>query len=535
MKKLDTSASVKVGSLETSVPESCKTSESSYGTILKTSSITGGSQGISYIIGLFRAKLVAILIGPEGVSLVGIYNSIVRLGMTVSGMGMGSSGVRAIANAREQGDLETVAQLQLALRRLALLFGCIACFLLTICSGWISDYVFEDRGYEWAITLLGIVLIVDGTRAALAASLQGFRKISHLAKAGILGAVLSLGLATAFYVPFGSVGILPVLISISLAGLALTYKYYRSIAQVALDRTWRTSLEHGRALLSLGAALAFGSLLAEFVPFFARALVMKELGAEANGYYVAAWAISGLFINFLLSAMWADYYPRLSAAVETPEARDRLVSEQTEIGIIAALPGVLAMFLMTPVIIRVLYSSEFTPAAALLPWFLIGLFGRILCFPMGVILHAHGHAKTMGLMTIVSTCAHLGWLYLFFSGFSLKGLAMGYAVHQFTYLYALRILVKKRYNYGWNVNVLRLLLIALLGFLAAALLRIFTLGFVYWGTSLLMIGLAIGFSAIELYKRIGTHPKLVVLVRYLPPSLQRILEFLTQRSSTNAA
>ena len=506
-------------------------SESSYGTIVKSSSIIGGSQGLGYIIGLFRAKLVAVLIGPEGVGLVGIYNSIVRMGMTVSGMGMGSSGVRAIANARERGDLETVAQLQLALRRLALAFGAVACLSLIACSGWISDYVFQNKAYAWAIGLLGVVLIVDGMKSALAASLQGFRKIGDLAKTGIIGAVLSLAVAAIYYVPFGAAGILPVLITLPVVGLALTYKYYRSVEQVSLDRTWRTSLRHGRALLSLGVALAFGSLLAEFVPFFARALVMKELGAEANGYYVAAWAISGLFINFLLSAMWADYYPRLSASVAAPEKRDRLVSEQTEIGIIAALPGVLLMFLMAPVIIRVLYSAEFEPAAALLPWFLIGLFGRILCFPMGVILHAHGHAKTMALTTVFSVSAHVAWLYFFFGIFSLEGLAMGYAIHLFIYLYAFRFIAKKRYNYSWDRGVLRLLLVALLGFLCAALLRNYVAGFAYWGGALLLIGLATGFSVIELYSRMHTHPRLVALVQRLPRSLQRGLELLTQRRS----
>jgi PST family polysaccharide transporter len=500
-------------------------SESSYGTIVKSSSIIGGSQGLGYIIGLFRAKLVAILIGPEGVGLVGIYNSIVRMGMTVSGMGMGSSGVRAIANARERGDLETVAQLQLALRRLALVFGVVACLSLIACSGWISDYVFQNKAYVWAIGLLGVVLIVDGMKTALAASLQGFRKIGDLARTGIIGAVLSLGVAAAYYVPFGMAGILPVLITLSVVGLALTYKYYRSVEQVALDRTWRTSLRHGRALLSLGLALAFGSLLAEFVPFFARALVMKELGAEANGYYVAAWAISGLFINFLLSAMWADYYPRLSAAVDDGEKKDRLVNEQTEIGIIAALPGVLLMFLMAPVIIRILYSGAFEPAAALLPWFLVGLFGRILCFPMGVILHAHGHAKTTAFMTIASTSAHVGWLYLLFRGFALEGLAMGYAIHQFIYLYVLRLLANKRYSYSWDRGVLRLLLVALLGFLCAALLRNYVAGFAYWGGALLLIGLATGFSGMELYSRMHKHPKLVALVQRLPQALQRRLLF----------
>ena len=108
---------------------------------------------------------------------------------------------------------------------------------------------------------------------------------------------------------------------------------------------------------------------------------------------------------------------------------------------------------------------------------------------------------------------------------------MGYAIHLFIYLYAFRFLVKKRYNYSWDRGVLRLLLVALLGFLCAALLRNYVAGFAYWGGALLLIGLATGFSVIELYSRMHTHPRLVALVQRLPRSLQRGLELLTQRRS----
>jgi hypothetical protein len=129
----------------------------------------------------------------------------------------------------------------------------------------------------------------------------------------------------------------------------------------------------------------------------------------------------------------------------------------------------------------------------------------------------------MALMTVVSTSAHVGWLYLLFSGFALEGLAMGYAIHQFIYLYALRFLANKRYSYRWSKGVLRLLLVALLAFLCAALLRNYLAGFAYWSGALLLIIGAAGFSVVELYSRMCTHPKLVALVRLLPRSLQKRL------------
>ena len=91
---------------------------SSYGTILKSSSIIGGSQAFGYIIGLVRTKFVAILLGPSGVGLVGIYNSIITLTAAVSGMGLGGSGVREISAARGKDDQEEIGQVQLALRLL---------------------------------------------------------------------------------------------------------------------------------------------------------------------------------------------------------------------------------------------------------------------------------------------------------------------------------------------------------------------------------------------------------------------------------
>jgi PST family polysaccharide transporter len=54
-------------------------STSSYGQILKSSSIVGGAQAINYVVGLLRTKAVALLLGPSGVGLVGLYVSAIGL------------------------------------------------------------------------------------------------------------------------------------------------------------------------------------------------------------------------------------------------------------------------------------------------------------------------------------------------------------------------------------------------------------------------------------------------------------------------
>lgn len=60
------------------------------------------------------------------------------------------------------------------------------------------------------------------------------------------------------------------------------------------------------------------------------------------GIYQAAWALSGLFAGFVLGAMGTDFYPRLTALIRDREAAVRAVNEQTEIGILLAVPWLLA-------------------------------------------------------------------------------------------------------------------------------------------------------------------------------------------------
>lgn len=501
----------------------------SYGAILKSSSIVGGSQAFSYIVGLGRTKLIAILLGPAGIGLVGIYNSIIALTATVSGMGLASSGVREISAARGEDNQEEIGQVQLALRRLTILLGSLGFLFLLIVSPWISDALFENRRYALSIGLIGVTLIFNGLKGSQTASIQGFRQIGYLAKAAMIGTVSSTIVALTFYSLLGERGIVPALITMSAVAMSVSWWYAKRLYVSPGDRSWGTSWNHSKRLLGLGAALAWGALLGELIPFVARAMIVRDLGIEANGYYVAAWAISGLFINFLLSAMWADFFPRLSAVVENREERNQIVNEQTEIGIIVALPGVLAMTTLAPLVIRILYTADFAPAAALLPWFLLGLFGRITAWPMGMIVLAKGDAKVQAIMQTISASIHLALLYGMFQLFSLQGLAMAFAIQYLWYNPALRVFLARRYGFTWSAAVQRLLLVAVCFLLLVAVLSL-VLPFLYYAIGcVLVVSLASLFSAFQLYLRVSTHPKLEKLVAKLPASLTQKLDALAAR------
>src|SRR5262245_40292343 len=107
---------------------------SSYGQILKSSALIGGSSLLAIAFGILRVKATALLLGPTGVGLTGLYGSILDLAQNIAGMCISTGGVRQIAEAVGSGDAARVARTATVLGRTALLLGILATvLLLTFC------------------------------------------------------------------------------------------------------------------------------------------------------------------------------------------------------------------------------------------------------------------------------------------------------------------------------------------------------------------------------------------------------------------
>src|SRR5947209_17494730 len=90
---------IPVAALEPSseISQAASSEKASYGEILQSLVLIGGAQVFNIAISIVRTKIMAILLGPAGFGLAGVYNSIVDLTQNTAGLGVNSSGVRQIA------------------------------------------------------------------------------------------------------------------------------------------------------------------------------------------------------------------------------------------------------------------------------------------------------------------------------------------------------------------------------------------------------------------------------------------------------
>ncbi len=111
---------------------------SSYNQIIKSTTIFGSSQLFVILIGVIRTKILAVLLGPIGVGLIGIFSSIVDIIRSLCGFGMDTAGVKAIAETDGLGDKailnKTIHRFNLWFRGAAILgfFVCIIFFFFII-------------------------------------------------------------------------------------------------------------------------------------------------------------------------------------------------------------------------------------------------------------------------------------------------------------------------------------------------------------------------------------------------------------------
>src|SRR2546426_6023362 len=129
-----------------------------YGQILKSSALMGGSTVANIAVSVVRAKAMALLLGPSGVGLLGLYSSILNLTHSVAGMGINQSGVRQIAEAAGSGETQRVARTAAALRRTSMFLGVLGAVLLVVFCRAISVWTFGSSEFAAPVALLALAV-----------------------------------------------------------------------------------------------------------------------------------------------------------------------------------------------------------------------------------------------------------------------------------------------------------------------------------------------------------------------------------------
>jgi enterobacterial common antigen flippase len=348
----------------------------SFARILRSSALMGGAQVVVLAAGFLRTKVIALLLGPAGVGLAGLFNTYSGNISALAGWGLGTSGVRLIAGATA----DEKPKAQAAVRRmgwvLSLIGLALGCLLFWPAT-WLT-FSTNEYALEMAIVALAVpCLIASGTWSAL---LQAAGKVGSLAKVQITGAIAGtvLGLPLIYF--YGTTG---VALSILLAA-AVSSAFLWWAARIHCSPKAGVTVEESKldTLVKIGGALMVAGWASQLSTYLVRMAIARMEGIDAAGLYQAAFAIAGSLPGFVFAAMGADFFPRVASTTSEEDAL-KTTEKQIIIGVMLAAPLIGIILLFDQEILALLFTKSFEPAALPMKWLTWGIFVRLLAWPLG--------------------------------------------------------------------------------------------------------------------------------------------------------
>ncbi len=418
--------------------------------ILKSTSIIGLSSTVTAAFKVLQAKAVALLVGPSGLGMMGLFLSATSIANTVSGMGLDTSGVRDIAKASTSGDDKRISRTIRAFRRAVWVLGTMGALLFFIFRKEIAVATFGHDGQADAMGLLAVVPFLAVSASCESALLRGMRRIKDLALAGIVGTAsgILLGLPVLFFLKERGIALYLV---VGAASMWIVFMWYARKIRIERELlTIRETLREVGAMVSLGVVLMAGGLV-ELVAFYlVKVIITQRLGLAVTGLYEASSALSNVYVGFILSAMGADFFPHLSSVSNDDPKSERLIKAQVEIGVLIAAPAIVLVLGTAPYLLELLYSDKFVEAYEILRWQALGTFLRVVTWPIGFLVLARKKKTIYFFSQLGIDLFYFAAIYWGTLSFGIKGIGPSFFAMYLLYFVVMTLSAHRLIGFHWG-------------------------------------------------------------------------------------
>ena len=409
--------------------------------LVKTSIYTSISQAITILSGIITIKVIAVKIGPEGISLLGQFQNITGIMLLIASMAIGQGVIKHLAEYSADKSKQ-----QLVFKTgfwIVLISSVVVAIITLLISRPLSVYSFKRSDYYSVYILFGIFLPLVSINAFFSWTLNGLKQIPWLTLVNISASIINLIITIILADRMGVYGVLISTNFVNLFLLALNlfvFNKYRwfplSAMKFNIDRTVLISL---LKFSSMGFLAGFG---VPFCQILIRNKLISSYGIDMAGQWQAVSKISDFYLGFVLSVLAVYYLPRFSEIVSKENLRAEVL-----LGFKYLVPVVTVMaitiWLLRYFIIENLLTEKFLPSAQLFAFQMTGDVFKVMAWLLSNLLWAKAMTKTYLVLDTIFFIVYVLITYACLSLFGFKGVSIAFFIEYFLYWIVLIIIFSK--------------------------------------------------------------------------------------------
>ena len=411
--------------------------------LIKTSFYTSLSTAISFISGFIVTKVVAVKIGPEGMTYLGQFQNTTAILTMLSTGAIATGVIKYLAEYKDdslkRGKIINTAVIIVFCSSLIL-----SLFVMSP-SGYLSRAAFKKADFWIVYFSFGVLLMAISFNIIFLAILNGLKQIRKFTIINIVTSVTGIVFTVIFAYLFGILGVL-----FSSMTTAVIVFFINIYFLKKLGINWKPNFKSwDKGVLIMFSRFSFMTLVAGFlapaVQIIIRDKLITDLSVAQAGYWQAVIKISDAYLGFITTILAVYYMPRLSEIQSKPELKNEILKGYK---IILPVVGLLAfcIWISKDLIIHILYTQEFMPMKPLFAFQLLGDFFKIGSWLLTYVIIAKALTKIYIITELIFGIIYVALCYLSIDRFGLIGTTYAFSLTYSIYWILMGFIVKKYIN-----------------------------------------------------------------------------------------
>lgn len=405
--------------------------------LIKVSFLNGVATLIRMLTGLVSVKVVAAIIGPTGIALLGQLNNFATILLSIANGGI-NAGITKFVSENANEKEKHIPFLSTGFR-ITVVLSVLVSLVLFAGAGYFAESILHDRNYRFVFYLFGSTVLIQALCTFLISVVNGFKEYRRYVLINIGGSLIGLLFSILLAINFGIKGALIAAITFQTAHFILMYLllfrlpwFKWSNFTRAFDR--KTALALGQyTLMALASATTIpaGQIIV-------RNMIVDNYSLTDAGLWEGVNRISNMYLSIITVSLGVYYLPKM-AELKSASAIRHEVFKVYKVIIPFLLVSATGIFLFRKLIISLLFTQEFAEMEGLFFYQLIGDILKTAGWVLGYLLIAKARSRVYILMELVNFGLLILFSYLLIGRFGPVGATLAYSGIYLVYLIVLLI------------------------------------------------------------------------------------------------